>query len=256
MIRRYKNGDYMTDVSVLLGSGGISTPERRELYRKLSSEHFSKCSEVLFIPYASDDWDSYTSRMKELMGEGGPGIVGIQSFPDHQTAVRESEAIYVGGGNSFLLIRELHKRGLVEIIRDAVRAGIPYMGVSAGSNVACPQMSTTNDMPIVHPPSFDSIGIVPFQINPHFHPGKIRFLDGENLVEHFGESRAQRISEFHRHNDTPVLGMWEGSFVLWDGFRGRLFGRATAFLAGSEPFEMDDGSEFDSTLQNPSRNPS
>ena len=236
-------------ISVLLGSGGVSTPERRELYRTLSSNHFSECSEVLFIPYASDDWDSYTSRMSEFMGDGGPSLVGIHTFPDPQEAIAESEAVYVGGGNSFLLIRELHNRGLVEIIRDAVFGGVPYMGVSAGSNVACPQMSTTNDMPIVYPPSFESMGIVPFQINPHFHPGKIRFLDGEKLVEHYGESRAQRISEFHRHNDLPVLGMWEGSFVRWDGKNGILSGRATLFLAGSEPVDLHDGAVFDEGLR-------
>ena len=236
-------------VSVLLGSGGVSTPERRKLYRKLSSDHFSECSSVLFIPYASDDWDSYTSRMADFMGEGGPSLVGIHDFPDPQEAIGQSEAIYVGGGNSFLLIRELHNRGLVGAIRDAVFGGVPYMGVSAGSNVACPQMSTTNDMPIVYPPSFESMGIVPFQINPHYHPGKIRFLDGEELAEHYGESRAQRISEFHRHSDIPVLGMWEGSFVRWDGKTGVLSGRATAFLAGSEPVDFHEGALFDGSLR-------
>jgi len=90
--------------------------------------------------------------------------------------------------------------------------------------------------------------VVPFQINPHYHPGKIRFMDGDEIADHFGESRAQRISEFHRMNDIPVLGMWEGSFVQWDGSRGLLTGRATAFSPGLDPVEMSDGAEFDSTL--------
>ena len=169
--------------------------------------------------------------------------------PYEKSAVDDADGIYVGGGNSFLLIRGLHERGLVGSIRDRSLAGAPYLGVSAGSNVACPTMMTTNDMPIVQPPSFESFGIVPFQINPHYHPGKVLFMDGDEVSKHYGESRAQRIAEFHKHQDTPVLGMWEGSFVQWDGSRGRLTGRATAFLPGAEPRDFRDGSTFDSELK-------
>ena len=239
----------MSQTSVLLGSGGIATEERWLLYRWLVSEHFVGCDEVLFVPYASHDWPSYTERMQEFLGPEGPRLVGIESHDDHISAVRESEAIYVGGGNSFLLIRDLHEMGLVSPIRERALAGAPYLGVSAGSNVACPTMMTTNDMPIVLPPSFESFGIVPFQINPHYHPGKVLFMDGEELADHYGESRAQRIAEYHRHQGTPVLGMWEGSFVQWDGSRGRLTGRATAFLSGAEPSEFHDGAQFDSELR-------
>ncbi len=237
-----------SSVRVLLGSGGISTEARRETYRRLVGEHFSDCEQVLFVPYASDDHDTYTSRMQEFLGPDGPSLVGIHSFEDQHSAARDADGVYVGGGNSFLLIRDLHERGLVAPIRDRALAGAPYLGVSAGSNVACPSMMTTNDMPIVLPPSFESFGIVPFQINPHYHPGKVLFMDGEEVANHYGESRAQRIAEYHRHESTPVLGMWEGSFVQWDGSRGRLTGRATAFLPGEEPSEMHDGSEFDVAL--------
>ena len=238
-------------VSVLLGSGGIATDDRRETYRSMVGEHFSGCGTVLFVPYASDDHDTYTSRMQGFLGEGGPSLVGIHTFEDQLAAVSEADGIYVGGGNSFLLIRDLHEMGLIAPIRDRVLAGAPYLGVSAGSNVACPTMMTTNDMPIVLPPSFESFGIVPFQINPHYHPGKVLFMDGEEISNHYGESRAQRIAEFHRHQDTPVLGMWEGSFVQWDGSTGRLTGRATAFVPGSDPVEMADGSEFGPELTAP-----
>tara|TARA_B100000579_G_scaffold201818_1_gene165045 strand:- start:2183 stop:2920 length:738 start_codon:yes stop_codon:yes gene_type:complete len=233
---------------VLLGSGGVATDERREVYRRLVGEHFSDCNMVLFIPYASDSHAQYTTRMQSFTGPDGPDLVGIESFDDPLSAISDAEGIYVGGGNSFLLVRELHESGLISPIREAVMSGVPYLGVSAGSNVACPSMMTTNDMPIVHPPSFSSIGVVPFQINPHYHPGKIRFMDGEELMDHFGESRAQRISEFHLQDQTPVLGMWEGSFAHWDGSIGVLTGRATAFRAGEEPIEMLDGTEFDSSL--------
>ena len=234
---------------VLLGSGGIATEARKELYRDLVSEHFSDCEEVLFVPFASEDHDTYTSRMQGFLGPDGPSLVGIHTFEDQQSAVRDAEGIYVGGGNSFLLIRALHEGGLVAPIRDRVLGGAPYLGVSAGSNVASPTMMTTNDMPIVLPPSFESFGIVPFQINPHYHPGKVLFMDGDEVSKHYGESRAQRIAEFHRHDSTPVLGMWEGSFVQWDGSRGRLTGRATAFVPGAEPSEMHDASEFDAGLE-------
>ena len=120
--------------------------------------------------------------------------------------------------------------------------GCSYLGVSAGANVACPTMMTTNDMPIVLPPSFESFGIVPFQVNPHYHPGKILFMDGDKLSKHYGESRSQRIAEFHRHASTPVIGMWEGSYIKWDGSQGKLKGRATSFALGEDPKEMEDGS--------------
>ena len=236
-------------VRVLLGSGGISTEDRREVYRALVGNHFSNCETVLFVPYASDDHDAYTSRMQDFMGPNGPSLVGIHTFEDELSAANEAEGIYVGGGNSFLLIRDLHERGLIGPIRESCLGGAPYLGVSAGSNVACPTMMTTNDMPIVLPPSFESFGIVPFQINPHYHPGKVLFMDGDEVTNHYGESRAQRIAEFHRFQDTPVLGMWEGSFVQWDGSRGRLTGRATAFLPGAEPCDFHDGSTFDSELR-------
>ena len=234
---------------VLLGSGGIATESRRQLYRELVSDHFSDCEEVLFVPYASDDHSGYSERMRGFLWGDGPSLVGIEDKEDPMAAVLESEAIYVGGGNSFLLIRELHRRGLVGAISQRVSEGAPYLGVSAGANVASPTMMTTNDMPIAHPPSFDSMGVVPFQINPHYHPGKIRFMDGDELMEHYGESRGQRISEFHNQFPTPVLGMWEGSFVRWDGSSGSLVGRATAFRKGEAPIDLQEGCLFDSELR-------
>ena len=238
-----------TTTQILLGSGGLATEDRRELYRKLVSGHFSGCLEVLFVPYASHDYPDYTSRMQGFFGAIGPKLVGLHESSDPIETISHADAIYVGGGNSFLLAKELHEGGLIAPIRERVLSGAPYLGVSAGANVACPTMMTTNDMPIVLPPSFESLGIVPFQINPHYHPGKVLFMDGDELAKHYGESREQRISEFHRHHDTPVLGMWEGSFVQWEGSRGRLTGRATAFVPGEEPSEIHDGSDFDANLE-------
>ena len=218
------------------------------MYRDLVAKHFSGCETVLFAPFASHDHDDYISRMQDFLGPSGPRLVGIQEM-DHSGGWPKASGIYVGGGNSFLLVHELHKRDLVQRIRDSVLDGMPYLGVSAGANVASPTMMTTNDMPICLPPSFDSFGIVPFQVNPHYHPGKIRFMDGDELADHYGESRAQRIAEYHRTSDTPVLGMWEGSFVKWDGSKGSLIGRATAFRRGEESFELSDCSGFNPYIE-------
>ena len=237
-----------TPTRVLLGSGGIATEARKKLYRDLVSEHFSDCTEVVFVPFASDDHSGYTSGMQSFLGEGGPRLVGLHESPDPIEAISQADAIYVGGGNSFLLVKELHERALILPISESVLSGTPYLGVSAGANVACPTMMTTNDMPIVLPASFQSLGIVPFQINPHYHPGKVLFIEEGEVTKHYGESRSQRIAEFHRHQETPVLGLWEGSFVQWDGSRGNLFGRATVFTAGCDYLELSDGSKFDGEL--------
>ena len=123
------------------------------------------------------------------------------------------------------------------------------MGVSAGANVACPTMQTTNDMPIVYPPSFETFALLPFQINPHYHDGTIWMKEGESFKQHFGETRAQRIQEFHEHNSRAVLGLWEGAFLRWDGDSGRLIGGdATVFRPGSEPVTYPSGTEFDLDL--------
>ncbi len=236
-------------MKILLGSGGIATEDRKETYRRMVREHFTECPQVVFISYASHDHSSYTARMQDFLGLDGPRLVGVESYEDTLGALEDASGVYVGGGNSFLLIQELHQRGMLETIRERVQRGVPYLGVSAGANVACPTMMTTNDMPIALPPSFASLGIVPFQINPHYYPGKIQFIDGAELTQHYGESRAQRITEFHRVSDTPVLGMWEGSYVQWDGSRGILFGTATAFRRDEEPLRMESGTEFYGNLE-------
>ena len=200
----------------LLGSGGIGTDERRELYRGLMSENFADCERVVFVPFASNDYDGYTERMQDFAGQSGYELVGLHEFEDPLAAIEAMDGIYVGGGNTWLLVRALHERGLIEPIREAVlQRGVPYAGVSAGANVACPSMQTTNDMAITMVPSFETFGIVPFQINPHYHPGGIWYLEAEDgeFQQHFGETRARRVSEYHQTNNTPVIGLYEGSFL-------------------------------------------
>ena len=214
-------------MKILLGSGGIRTDERRKLFFDLISETFEGCKKIIFIPYASGDYDERTRSVKEMFSHLEFEIIGIHELENPLIEIENMEGIYVGGGNTFSLVKKLHENKLLQIIRKKVLDdGIPYAGVSAGANVACPTMQTTNDMPIDLVPSYDTFDIVPFQINPHYYPGGIWWKEyyvdltdnddilKEKLNEHFGETRNRRIEEFHRYNDTPVIGLYEGSFLI------------------------------------------
>ena len=202
-------------MKILLGSGGIRTEERRNLFFHLMKENFEGCKKVIFIPYASRDYDEYTNSVKEMFSHLEFEIIGIHELDNPLVELEKMVGIYVGGGNTFSLVQKLHEKEIIEIIRRKVlNNGIPYAGVSAGANVACPTMQTTNDMPIDLVPSFETFGIVPFQINPHYHPGGIWWKENDELREHFGETRKRRIEEFHNFNDTPVIGLYEGSFLI------------------------------------------
>jgi len=147
--------------------------------------------------------------------------------------------VYVGGGNTFRLTTDLHRYGLLEPIRQRVAEGMPYMGVSAGTNVACPTMQTTNDMPIVMPPSFETLGLIPFQINAHYYPGQVWVQKEGAFLEHLGETRADRIREYHEMNSLPVLGLSEGTFLLREVGRYELRGgNAVLFRAGLPELEL------------------
>jgi len=163
--------------------------------------------EVLFIPYAKKDRDAYAAKISGRLAQDGLSVKSVHAFDDPVRAVLEAEAIYTGGGNTFLLMAELYARELIEPIRERVRGGAPYFGASAGSNIAGMTIKTTNDMPIVYPPSFDALGFLPFTINPHFvepPPGAPRA----------GETRAERIQEFHEWNDNPVVGLRQEAMLL------------------------------------------
>ena len=219
-------------MKILLGSGGIRTEERRNLFFHLMKENFEGCKKVIFIPYASRDYDEYTNSVKEMFSHLEFEIIGIHELDNPLVELEKMEGIYVGGGNTFSLVQKLHEKEIIEIIRRKVlNNGIPYAGVSAGANVACPTMQTTNDMPIDLVPSFETFGIVPFQINPHYHPGGIWWKENDELREHFGETRKRRIEEFHNFNDTPVIGLYEGSFLICNENGIELQGNKAAIIA-------------------------
>ena len=240
---------------LLLGSGGFRTPERVANLRRRLIAHLGPIAKVLFIPYALHDHDKYLQTMIERGLHADYELVGIHRCSDPRDAIRNAEAIYVGGGNTFRLLDALYRFVLLDVIRDRVHAGIPYVGISAGSNVACPTIKTTNDMPIVQPPSFAALGLVPFQINAHYYTGAnwVKTLTpgpspkgrGEELVEHFGETRDDRLREFHEMNDTPVVGLWEAGVLLGDGKTVTLHDApARMFRKGQEPMDLQPGDKF------------
>ena len=195
-------------------------------------KHLDGVKTVAFVPFAQKDVDGYAKRVRERLALMGFEVTQVRSRED----VESAEAIFVGGGNTFRLLSRMYELGLVNPIRDRVRSGAPYIGSSAGTNVATPTIRTTNDMPIVYPPSFDALGLVPFQINPHY-------LDPDPGSTHKGETREDRIREFHEENTTPVVGLREGSALLVDGAKVTLLGSRPArlFRPGVEPLELDPG---------------
>lgn len=227
---------------LLLGSGGFRTPERVALLTEQMQSFFGEPEEILFVPYAVGNHDRYVEVMTERKLNAGLSLRGIHLESDPVAAVEEAQAIYVGGGNTFRLLNALYELNLVDAIRDRVRSGLPYMGVSAGTNVACPTMMTTNDMPIVQPPSFKAFDLVPFQVNAHYFSGDTYVRNGDSYSQHFGETRDDRIREFHEMNDTPVIGLREGGLIRVEDARYTLAGAgARLFVKGSDPVDVDPG---------------
>jgi dipeptidase E len=230
---------------ILLGSGGFRTDDRVRNLRAHLRSHLGSIQRILFIPYALADHEKYAQTMIERGLNADYELIGIHRCADPVAAVQAAEAIYVGGGNTFRLLTALYQQGLLEPIRERVAAGVPYVGVSAGSNVACPTIMTTNDMPIVQPPTFKALGLVPFQINAHYYAGHNWIKAGDTLIEHFGETRDDRLREFHEMNDTPVVGLYEAGVLVCDGATVHLHDApARLFRKGQEPIDVAPGAEL------------
>ena len=189
------------------------------------ASHLEGIDEVLFIPYAgvSISYDEYTQMVGNAFSALGIKVVGIHDTPNPQQAVAQAKAVAVGGGNTFHLLHQLYEHKLVDAIRERVASGMPYVGWSAGSNVAGNSIRTTNDMPIIQPPSFEALNLVPFQINPHY--------TDYQAPGHNGETREQRLQEFMVINpQMPIVGIQEGSAIKRDAMGLRLEGEKTGFL--------------------------
>ena len=196
---------------------------------------------VLFVPYAAFDRDNYAAKARAPFEAMNLGLDSVHDAPGGPVrAVEEAQALFIGGGNTFRLIDMLWRQELIPAIRHRVRAGMPYIGSSAGSNVACPSIRTTNDMPIVEPPSFEALSLVPFNINPHYQDP----LPGST---HMGETREERIAEFHEENTPPVVGLREGAWLVVEDSKVLLQGSSGArvFRRGEMPQEFESGSRLD-----------
>ena len=206
------------------------------------SVFFTNVKTVLFLPYARPSgisYTSYTSIVKEAFVNINIAVKGIHEFKNPTDAIKSAEAIFVGGGNTFELVNQLYKNDLLGVLREVIDTGTPYLGSSAGSNICGVNIKNTNDMPIVYPPSFTTLGCLSFNINAHY-------LDPIDGSSHMGETRETRIKEFHVLNDTPVLGLREGSWleVMDDTITLRGSHTARLFLQNQIPIEIKSDSEL------------
>lgn len=204
--------------------------------------HFKKVTTILFIPYARPSGishDEYTEKVRQTFALINKKVTGIHEFQDPIKAINEAEGIFTGGGNTFVLVNELYRNNIIDSLEKVVNNGTPYLGTSAGSNICGLTMNTTNDMPIVYPPSFRTLGFVSFNINPHY-------LDPDLNSTHMGETRETRINEFHSFNPQPVIGLREGSWLEVKGESIRLKGNLTArlFQKNQSPEEIEPETEL------------
>ena len=204
--------------------------------------HFQDCDTILFIPYARPGGIShqeYTAMVGLAFAKINKKVIGIHEFEDAALAVKNAKGIFTGGGNTFVLVSQLYKNNVMEILSEVVKNETPYLGTSAGSNICGLTMQTTNDMPIVYPPSFKTLGLIPFNLNPHY-------LDPDTSSKHMGETRETRIKEYHAFNTVPVLGLREGSWLDVKGesitLKGNL--KARLFRQNQIPEELETGTDL------------
>ncbi len=198
--------------------------------------HFANCETIIFVPYARPGGithDEYTQTVQKAFSKINKKVVGLHTFNNPAEALAAAEGIFTGGGNTFLLVTQLYQNKIMEVLSNVITNGTPYLGTSAGSNITGVSMQTTNDMPIIYPPSFTTLGAIPFNLNPHY-------LDADTQSKHMGETRETRIKEFHAFNDIPVLGLREGSWLDVKGDKIILKGTLTArwFTQNQEPIEL------------------
>lgn len=203
---------------------------------------FEGCTEILFIPFARPggiSHEDYTSTVRLAFAKINKAVKGLHEFKNPIDAVQNAQGIFTGGGNTFLLVTQLYKNDVMEVLAKTVENGTPYLGSSAGSNITGISMQTTNDMPIIYPPSFKTLGLIPFNLNPHY-------LDADMQSKHMGETRETRIKEFHVFNEIPVLGLREGSWLEVTGEKIILKGDLTArlFRQDQTPEEIVSGSDL------------
>jgi len=204
--------------------------------------HFKNCKSILFIPFARPggiSHNEYTEKAAQAFATINIAVKGIHEFENPADAIKNAEGIFTGGGNTFLLVTQLYLNNIMQLLAETVKNGTPYLGTSAGSNICGLSIQTTNDMPIIYPPSFQTLGLIPFNLNPHY-------LDPDLQSKHMGETRETRIKEFHAFNAIPVLGLREGSWLEVKGEKITLKGSLTArlFKQNQTPIELETESDL------------
>lgn len=205
------------------------------------SKHFKNCKTILFIPYARPSGIShgeYTEKVSLVFAKINIAVKGIHEFENPTSAIESAEGIFTGGGSTFVLVNELYKNNIMTVLSQTIKKGTPYLGTSAGSVICGLSMQNTNDMPIVYPPSFQTTGVIPFNINAHY-------LDPDTESKHMGETRETRIKEFHTYNTMPVLGLREGSWLDVKGSKILLKGNLHARLFRQNQIAEEIESETD-----------
>lgn len=223
----------IASTSTVHGSGYL------EYLSETLSDFYKGTEEILFVPFARPggiSHEEYTLKAKAGLQKHVESVLGLHEFEDKTLAVQSAKAIFVGGGNTFLLVQQLYKYNLMPILAEAIKSGIRYLGTSAGSNICGINMQTTNDMPIVYPPSFETLGILPFNINPHY-------IDPDPDSQHKGETRETRLKEFQNLNEIHVVGLREGSWLQIENDKIQLKGepKARIFEIGKAAYEMNSG---------------
>lgn len=198
--------------------------------------HFSGARRIAFVPFALKDEEAYVAKARVPFADAGIEVVGLTPDEKGHKTLASVSGVFIGGGNTFRLLRALQASSLLEPLAARAREGMPYMGASAGTNVATPSLKTTNDMPIVQPPRFEAMGLVPFQINPHY-------IDPDPSTSHMGETRDERLREFHEENASDVVGLREGAWLRVEGRHLWLEGEngARLFRRGEAPRELTPG---------------
>lgn len=206
------------------------------------SELYKNTDTVIFVPYARPggmSHDKYTELAAQAFDKIDKKVIGLHTFDNPVEAIKEAGGVFTGGGNTFVLVNSLYQYKIMQPLRESIFNGLPYLGSSAGSNICGTTMMTTNDMPIVYPPSFKTLGVIPFNLNPHY-------LDPDPNSKHMGETRETRIKEFHTQNTIPVIGLREGSWLRVHNNKIVLKGemRARVFLQDKEPYEIEPDTEI------------
>ena len=210
-----------------------------EYLSNVITELFHGIDEIIFIPFARPggiSHDDYTQKAREFFATINIKVKGLHEFEDQKEALNQAKGFFTGGGNTFLLVKELHEKNLMQLLKENIEQGKSYLGCSAGSNIGGLNMKTTNDMPIVYPPSFDTMGLVPFNLNPHY-------LDPNPELKHNGETRETRIKEFLTQNKIKVVGLREGNWIRKIGDQITVEGieLTRIFENGKEPYEIEPG---------------